>query len=126
MNTKLNSEFLTLKFLAEDVATMKEKSETGKTIIRRWIKINVDELRKSLDLENWTEVNPREQNLNSKPAKAMKLTLTGDKRDIFHLLNRGISISAAECSVKNIKDKKAVENSINAILEIKTKEENKK
>lgn len=108
MNNKFNSDVLTLKFLAEDVATMKEKSENGKTIIRRWIKINVDELKKSLDLENWTEVNPREQNLNSKPAKAMKLTLTGDKRDIFHLLNRGISISAAECSVKNIKDKKEV------------------
>ena len=87
---------------------MKEKLDDGTPIVRRWIKINVNELAKSLNLDNWTEVNPREQNLKSKPAKAMKLTLTGDKRDIFHLLNRGISISASECSVKNIKDKKEV------------------
>lgn len=99
---------LTLTFVADDVATMKEKTDDGILRVRRWIKVNVDELSKVLKLEDWTEVNPREQNLNSKPAKAMKLTLTGDKRDIFHFLNRGISISVKDCSVKPIKDKKEV------------------
>lgn len=38
----------------------------------------------------------------------MKKTLNEDSRDIFHYLNRGISISAKECNVKNIGDKKEV------------------
>lgn len=97
-----------INLIAEDVVTMKEKTEDEITRVRRLIKINVEELKKAFDLVNWTEVNPREQNLKSKPAKEMKLTLNGDVRDIFHLLNRGISISALDCSVKNIKDKKEV------------------
>lgn len=99
---------LVLTLIAEDVATMKEKTEEGFFRIRRWVKVNVEELQKALLLANWTEVNPREQNLKSKPAKEMKLTLNGDERDIFHFLNRGISISALDCTVKNIKDKKEV------------------
>ena len=99
-------ENIILKIIAEDVVTMKERSDEDILRIRRWAKINVEELNNSLVLNEWTEVNPREQNLKSKPAKAMKNTLNADKRDIFHFLNRGISISALNCSVKNIKDKK--------------------
>ncbi|MGI2727367.1 AIPR family protein [Bacillus cytotoxicus] len=65
-------------------------------------------MKKAITLANWTEVNPREQNLKSKPAKEMRLTLAGDSRDIFHYLNRGISISSLDCSIKNIKDKKEI------------------
>lgn len=99
---------LVLTLIAEDVATMKEKTEEGFFRIRRWVKVNVEELQKALLLANWTEVNPRQQNLKSKPAKEMRLTLNGDERDIFHFLNRGISISALECTVKDVKDKKEV------------------
>lgn len=99
---------LVLTLIAEDVATMKEKTEEGFFRIRRWVKVNVEELQKALLLANWTEVNPRQQNLKSKPAKEMRLTLNGDERDIFHFLNRGISISALDCTVKDIKDKKEV------------------
>lgn len=100
---------LELKLIAENVATMKETDDYGVKRVVRFIKVNVEELRKASDLCNsWTEVNPREQNLKSKPAKEMRATLNGDKRNIFHLLNRGISISAASCSVRNIKDKKEV------------------
>ncbi|WP_250675849.1 AIPR family protein [Paraclostridium ghonii] len=99
---------LKLSLIAEDVATMKEKTDDGVIRVRRWVRVKVEELQKAVALANWTEVNPREQNLKSKPAKEMKLTLTGDARDIFHFLNRGISISALDCSVKNIKDKKEV------------------
>ena len=104
----MEDNILEINLIAEDVATMKEKTDDGITRVRRWIKINVEELQKAVDLVDWTEVNPREQNLKSKPAKEMKLTLNGDIRDIFHLLNRGISISALDCYVKNIKDKKEV------------------
>lgn len=106
---EFNRNKISVEFIADDVATMKEKLDDGTYIVRRWIKINVNELNKSLFLdEKWLDVNPRKQNINLKPSKSMKLTLTGDKRDIFHLLNRGISISAYECSVKTIKDKKKV------------------
>lgn len=105
-NTEDNS--LQLTFVAEDVTTMKEYTEDGRVRIRRWVRINVEEFKNLTDLADWTDVNPREQNLKSKPAKAMKSTLNGDSRDIFHFLNRGISISAADCNVINVKDKKKV------------------
>lgn len=38
----------------------------------------------------------------------MRKTLNEDARDHFHLLNRGISISASRCSIKDIQDKKEV------------------
>ncbi|MGH1299412.1 AIPR family protein [Bacillus pretiosus] len=107
-NDQYDTDTLELTLIAEDVATMKELTEDGVLRIRRWAKINVQELQKAITLANWTEVNPREQNLKSKPAKEMRLTLTGDSRDIFHYLNRGISISALDCSIKNIKDKKEI------------------
>lgn len=99
---------LELKLLADDVATMKETQDDGITRIRRWVKINVKELENALILSNWTEVNPREQNLKSKTSKEMRAELIGNSRDIFHFLNRGISISALNCTVKNVKDKKEV------------------
>lgn len=97
-----------ITFIADDVAIMEEKNEDGVLRVRRWIKVQIKELKKAFILTDWTEVNPREQNLKSKPAKAMRKTLNEDDRDIFHFLNRGISISASSCSVKNIKDKKEV------------------
>lgn len=97
-----------IKLFAEDVVTMKEKNELGALMVRRWIKVAVKELEKAVSLNEWTEVNPREQDLKSKPAKAMKNTLNADSRDIFHFLNRGISISASDCQVRNVKDKKEV------------------
>lgn len=112
-----DTDTLELTLIAEDVATMKELTEDGVVRIRRWAKVNVQELQKAITLANWTEVNPREQNLKSKPAKEMKLTLTGDSRDIFHYLNRGISISALDCSIKNIKDKKEIHLVLNNLNE---------
>lgn len=104
-----NNKRISIILIADDVATMKEKTDEGIIRIRRWIKISVQEVRKLANLiEEYSEINPRGQNLKSKPAKQMDLTLTGDGRDIFHYLNRGISISAYDCSVKNIKDKKEV------------------
>lgn len=97
-----------IKLIAEDVVTMKEKSEDGVLRARRWIKVSVEELEKAISLSEWTEVNPRQQDLKSKPAKAMKKTLNEDVRDVFHFLNRGISISAKDCFVSNIRDKKEV------------------
>ncbi|WP_303984885.1 AIPR family protein [Niallia circulans] len=108
MQTQDGDEVLKLNLIAEDVATMKEKTEDGVLRVRRWAKVNVYELEKAITLVDWTEVNPREQNLKSKPAKEMKFTLNGDIRDIFHFLNRGISISVLDCSVRNIKDKKEI------------------
>ncbi|HII4444905.1 TPA: AIPR family protein [Clostridium perfringens] len=105
----INGEMLSITLIVDDVSTMKEKTEEGIVRTRRWIKIPVEEAKKLAILaEEYSEVNPRGQNLKSKPAKDMDLTLTGDGRDIFHFLNRGISISAFECSVKNVKDKKEV------------------
>jgi len=97
-----------IKLIAEDVATMKEKNEEGTLMVRRWIKVSTKELLNASVLDEWTDVNPREQDLKSKPAKAMRNTLDADGRDIFHFLNRGISISALNCVVKNCKDKKEV------------------
>lgn len=108
MKEQENGELIELTLIADDVSTMKETTDYGLMRVRRWVKVEVHELAKAVDLVNWTEVNPRQQNLKSKPAKDMRKTLIGDSRDIFHFLNRGISISALECSVKNIKDKKEV------------------
>ncbi|MBK5482676.1 AIPR family protein [Peribacillus sp. TH16] len=99
---------LEIKLVAEDVATMKETTSDGVIRSRRWIKVEVDQLKKALTLREWTEINPREQNLNLKPAKEMRKTLNADSRDIFHYLNRGISLSVAECKVRNLNDKKEV------------------
>lgn len=99
---------LEITLIAEDVATMKETNADGISRSRRWIKVSIEELEKALTLREWTEINPREQNLNLKPAKEMRKTLNEDSRDIFHYLNRGISLSVAECRVQNIKDKKEV------------------
>lgn len=96
------------KFMADDVSTMKEVTEDGVERNRRWVKLSIDEFKKIDELLEWTDVNPREQNLKLKPAKEMRKTLTGDCRDIFHYLNRGISISAESCTVKNIGSKKEV------------------
>lgn len=106
-----------IELIADDVVTMKEKNDDGILRVRRWIKVSTDELKKAFSLGEWTEVNPREQNLKSKPAKEMRNTLNADSRDIFHFLNRGISISALDCSVKNVKDKKEV------IIELEDKNE---
>lgn len=106
-----------VKFIAEDVATMKEISVEGIKRERRWIRVSIEEMKKLVILEDWTEVNPREQNLKAKPAKGMEITLNEDGRGVFHLLNKGISISALSCSVKNIKDKKEV------VLELSDKNE---
>lgn len=111
MNSKSNCTYtdsLELILIADDVVTMKEKYDDSILITRRWVKIDIHQLTKATSLQNWTEVNPREQNLKSKPAKQMKTTLKEDVRDIFHYLNRGISISAAQCTVKNIHNKKEV------------------
>lgn len=99
-----SNEMINIKLKAEDTVTMTEVSEDGKERVRSWIKVNIDELKKASILKKWTEVNPREQNLKSKPAKAMKTTLTSDERDIFHYLNRGISISALECNIDSNKE----------------------
>lgn len=107
-NQDTKNDILELKLIADDVATMKETQNDGITRIRRWVKINVKELENALTLSNWTEVNPRQQNLKSKPSKEMREELIGNSRDIFHFLNRGISISALNCTVRNIKDKKEV------------------
>lgn len=104
----MENEFLELTFSADDVSTMKEKIADGTFRIRRWVKINVQEFLNFEELTKWTEVNPRQQDLKSKPAKAMRATLTGEIEDIFHFLNRGISISVGECTVSNNKDKKTV------------------
>lgn len=93
-----------IKLNVEDAVTMTELSEDGKERVRSWIKVSIDELKKASILKEWTEVNPREQNLKAKPAKAMKNTLTSDERDIFHFLNRGISISALECHIGDNKE----------------------
>lgn len=85
---------------ASQVSTMTEHKLDNTT--RYLMKVNVEELKKAFDLENWTQVNPRKQNLNSKPAKEMYNALTEDSRDIFHILNKGITISAKSCNYLSI------------------------
>lgn len=105
----VKEKMISVTLIADDVSTMKEKTEDGIVRTRRWAKVPVEEVKKlAIICEEFSEVNPRGQNLKSKPAKAMDLTLTGDARDIFHYLNRGISISAFDCSVKNVREKKEV------------------
>lgn len=107
-NRDVEGNSLELTFVAEDVTTMKETTEDGVIRTRRWVKINVEEFRKMTALSKWTDINPRVPDEKLKPARDMRSTLNGDDRDIFHHLNRGISISAANCTVINIKDKKKV------------------
>ena len=47
---------------ASQVSTMTEHKLDNTT--RYLMKVNVEELKKAFDLENWTQVNPRKQNLN--------------------------------------------------------------
>lgn len=97
-----------IEFLADDVVTMKDTTEDGKNIIRRWIKCSVNIINYLIELVDWRDVNPRNVNPKCPPVKSMKNTLSLDYRDIFHLLNRGLCISAKKCSVENVKDKKRI------------------
>ena len=51
------------------------------------------------DLVDWMETNPRKQNTNSGVAKKIKASLTESKD--FHLLNRGILLSAQDVTYNN-------------------------
>ena len=114
------------KFIANSIATMRDQEvlqdTNGEKLIkkrtRRWIKVEVDQLKDLLALKDWEDINPREQDLTNKPSKAMKLTLTADKRDCFHYFNKGICIIAKDCEVKQIDG-----NYYEIILTLENKEE---
>ena len=46
--------------------------------------------------------NPRDQNLNTKVAKKIQMTLTNDRDHNFYLLNRGLLLSAANVTYDNV------------------------
>ncbi len=60
---------------------------------------------KNLPVDFPLETNPREQNLNSRVAKKIRDSfLSETSGQLFHLLNRGLLISAASVSFDNQKD----------------------
>jgi len=52
------------------------------------------------ELDDWLSVNPREQNLNTDVARAIRDSLASNDR-IFHLLNRGICLAAEDVAYDN-------------------------
>lgn len=52
------------------------------------------------DWDDWFDVNPREQNIKTMVAKAIKDTLIGDSHN-FHLLNRGMLVAAKSVTFDN-------------------------
>jgi hypothetical protein len=54
-----------------------------------------------LPLDLPTDTNPRQQNLQTKVAKAIRAGLLGESGPIFHLLNRGLLISAETVTYDN-------------------------
>lgn len=71
-----------------------------KTKVKRcFLEVPLKEFVKLSVLKDWIEINPRCQNLQSKPAKAMADTLDSDLNNIFHILNKGITLSAERCYI---------------------------
>ena len=52
------------------------------------------------ELDNWLDVNPREQKLNTDVSRDIKKSLLNEDK-MFHLLNRGILVSAEEITYDN-------------------------
>jgi len=57
-----------------------------------------------MELLDWMETNPRDQNLESDTSKAIRESLLDDQTPYFHLWNRGILISAGKVSFDNRKN----------------------
>lgn len=53
------------------------------------------------ELEDWMDVNPREQNLGTDVSKSIKESLLNEGNEYFHLLNRGLLISVESIVYNN-------------------------
>lgn len=56
------------------------------------------------DLEEWMDVNPREQNLGTDVSKSIRQSLLDNDNENFHLLNRGLLISVERITFNNKTD----------------------
>ncbi len=56
------------------------------------------------ELEEWMDVNPREQNLGTEVSKSIKQSLLDAGNENFHLLNRGLLISVEKITFSNKTD----------------------
>ena len=89
-----------INFTVESFRKIPNPYKTEGASVPQMYEAMVDVTKMPEELLKWMETNPRKQNINGKGGKKIKTSLlTGDNN--FHLLNRGLLISAEDVNFSN-------------------------